>query len=282
MLKKNNTIECIGEYFLLNSEQKPLHQFNNKLLSQGKSIYEVFRIYNGIPLFFNEHIERLINSLKASKIKFSIIKDEIIHDTKKLIRINNILDGNIKLVINKRTESDNIILYFDHHKYPTPEDYTNGIKLGLLDAERKNPNIKYINLRLRTNVKTKMSVKGYFELLLVKGHSYITEGSRSNVFFIKGNNIYTPPLQFVLPGITREKVIEDCNSLDFNVIQTEINADELMYFESAFITGTSPKILAVKSINNINYNVNNWIVKAIARRYDEMIESDLNQMKKKW
>ena len=279
---KNNSYECIGEYFLLNSEPKPIQEFNHKFLSQGKSIYEVYRIYNGIPLFFKEHFQRLSDSTKASKIALSISRDDLKNETKKLIEINNILDANIKLVLNKNKESENIILYFDNSKYPTEEDYRNGIKLGLFDAERKYPNIKYINHKLRTNTTTKMSIKGYFELLLVKDRNHITEGSRSNVFFIKGDKIFTPPLQYVLPGITRDKVIEACQSLGLEIIQKIINVSDLIYFESGFITGTSPKVLPIKSIDNITYNINSNIIKAIANRYDEMIITDLGQMEKEW
>ena len=282
MPKINDSTECIGDYFLVNSAPKPARQFNIKYLTEENSIYEVFRIHDGIPLFFQEHIERLLNSLNASNLKFDISKTTIIEDTKKLISINSFKEANIKLLLNISDESSNFVLYFDNAKLPTADDCKLGIKVGLYDAERIAPNIKYINMELRSNANSEMSTSGLYELLLVKDHKYITEGSRSNVFFIKGDKVFTPPLQYVLPGITRDKVIQDCHDLKYELIEQEITIKELSNFDSGFITGTSPKVLAIRSIDEINYKVNNSVCNAIAKRYDEIVDADLLQMYNKW
>ena len=59
--------ECFGKKFILNGELQPSDQFDNSLVYEGDSIYEVIRMVKGNPVFFYDHMERLESSVKIQK-----------------------------------------------------------------------------------------------------------------------------------------------------------------------------------------------------------------------
>jgi branched-chain amino acid aminotransferase len=82
----------------------------------------------------------------------------------------------------------------------------------------------------------------------------ITEGSRSNVFFVAGNKVFTSPDECVLKGITRDYVIQVIEKEGMQVDKTLVNTADLGHIEGVFITGTSIKALPVSMIDNITYS----------------------------
>ncbi len=67
--------------------------------------------------------------------------------------------------------------------------------------------------------------------------------------------------------------------LNIQAKEREVNLKELQPFESAFITGTSPKILPVLKIDGFKFNPQNEIVRQLMKKYDELIEGYLNRPK---
>ena len=111
---------------------------------------------------------------------------------------------------NKQPE---LFIFFIPYLYPAPDMYRVGVEILSLNEVRNQPNAKITNLSLRTLADKIISDKNVYEVLLVNQEGFITEGSRSNIFFIKDKVVFTPPTSIVLPGITREKVLEICNNL---------------------------------------------------------------------
>ena len=110
-------------------------------------------------------------------------------------------------------------------------------------------------------------------MLLVNDRGMITEGSKSNAFFVKNNAIYTAPGDAVLKGITRKYVFEACNNAGFDVKEQFIAADELKDISGAFLSGTSIKVLPISTIDGRTYNSSaNPVVSAVRREYDKLLE----------
>jgi branched-chain amino acid aminotransferase len=76
------------------------------------------------------------------------------------------------------------------------------------------------------------------------------------VFFIKNNQLITAPDQLVLSGITREKTIEIAKGLGIEILFRAVHCSELASFDACFITGTSPELLQVSSINKLTFTLN--------------------------
>ena len=112
-----------------------------------------------------------------------------------------------------------------------------------------------------------------YEVILVDRKGQITEGSRSNVFFIKNGELYTSPLKQVLPGVTRDKIIEIVKGKGIAVHEDPIPASSVADFDAAFISGTSPKVLPIASLGDVTYDVNDPLLRHLMDWYDEAFVS---------
>jgi len=108
---------------------------------------------------------------------------------------------------------------------------------------------------------------------LVDRDGMITEGSRSNVFFVKGDVFYTAPASMVLEGITRQKVIECLTKLAFPVVEQAVKGNEIDKFDAAFLTGTSPKVLPVSAVGKQMFDVRNNAILKLMDIYNQMIQN---------
>lgn len=266
--------EFAGIFFLNNGKIESIEDFDKYCQNIKFEVYEVIRIIKGVPLFYEDHFARMTRSLKLLTNHFNINISEFEVQLKLLAEKNNILNGNVKISIGERTQ--NIVLHFIPHHYPTEDEYLHGIKTGLYNAERINPNVKAHLVELRKNVNKYLNDTGLFEVFYVNRNNEITEGSRSNVFFIRDGKVYTCVPDKVLLGITRQKVIDCIKKTGIPIIETNILKDEISSFDSVFLTGTSPKILPVASIDNLVFSCKNETMTKLRFEYDKMIEQYIN------
>lgn len=272
--------ENLRKYFILNGGVEEDVYFDDNLITRGKSLYEVIRIIDGYPLFLKRHMERLKNSARVTDLKLWINEEEIKNYIFKLIEVNKVTIGNIKLIFNYYDGESNFLCYFIKHNYPDKQCYETGVKTILYHGERNNPNAKVINMDFRHNVDRKIKEASAYEAILVDNNGFITEGSRSNIFMIKGHKVYTAPLKAVLPGTRRDVIISLCKKLSYEVIEKEIHYENIADYDALFISGTSPKVLPISAVDNKDYNSsNNAVVKNIMKAYDEEAEKDIEKIK---
>ncbi|RLD44635.1 MAG: aminotransferase class IV [Bacteroidetes bacterium] len=243
------------EYYSLNGKLMPIDGFPKEIVRSSGLVYEVLKYDKGEYLYFKEHLQRLQNSLRLiGKQKIDISKIE--NNAIKLAIANKLTLGNLKIVVDFKSSLQSIYLFFIPHRYPTGKQYKEGVSLKLQYAERSEPNAKVANWDVRGSANKLIDDNEIYETLLVNNKDEITEGSRSNVFFIKENIFYTASKDKILPGVTRQKVIELLNAKKLQLIYKCIKVDELSDYDHCFITGTSPGILAICRIEEINFSTN--------------------------
>ena len=252
-------------YYILNGELNPVAEFVPAENDGG--IYEVVRVERGVPLFIGEHLQRFFSSVKMARKISLYSKFEIIAFVKKLIAKNGVEAGNI--LISCR---ESLKIFFVAHRYPTEKMVEEGVVCGVLNAERVNPNAKVLQTSVRQKADKLISENNYYEVLLVDNSGRITEGSRSNVFFVKGNEIITSPGNNVLLGVTRKNAILLAQEAGYFFFEEEIEFEKLSDFDAVFITGTSPKILPVKQVDNFLFDPQNKIVRFLIDGYNQLID----------
>jgi branched-chain amino acid aminotransferase len=269
--------EYTGLYYSENTFLKDIALLDTERFSSGVTLYEVIRIHDSICLFLEDHLQRLRESVHLSGFTCAIDLPRVHSILAELIRKNAFHLGNIKLVLHfPASEPPCLYAYFIPHAYPTPLMYAEGIETALFRAIRSNPNVKRILPEIREKVTHFIRSENLYEVLLVKKDS-ITEGSRSNVFFVKGEVVCTPPGNQVLKGITRKKVIELCNKLNYKLFEVSISTNQLTEMEAAFLTGTSPKILGIRKIGSLNFTVKHPIITSLTEAYDDLIANYIQQ-----
>ena len=146
------------------------------------------------------------------------------------------------------------LTYFIQQDTPPRGAYHKGIHTILFSAERKNPHIKAIQTSYRDQATTVRNSADAFEALLVDDKGYIPEGTRSNFFYIIDNQVFTPPSDSVLLGVTRQHVMSICSEIGIVIKQRKLHQKELKQLEGAFITGTSIDVLPVRSIEDVKFD----------------------------
>jgi branched-chain amino acid aminotransferase len=247
--------ECFGEKFILNGEMQQAELFDNSLVYDGDSVYEVIRMSKGNPAFFNDHMERLSSSVKLQGKEMLVSIEVLRRSIIELARSERKREMNLKIVFNYNKGLENFLVYFIEPMYPSTEQYKNGVKGILFHAERKMPESKLINHRLRSDIYHKLILDGAYEALLVNEKNVITEGSRSNIFFVKGNLLVTTPDNLILSGITRKHILQICQREKIRVEFKSISVEDLSSYESVFMTGTSPVVLPFCCIENKYFDV---------------------------
>jgi len=204
----------------------------------------------------------------------STIKKTILN----LIEINNIISGPVKLIFG--LDKPNFFLaFFMRPHLPKDEEYIKGVKTVLLNEERDNPNVKIWNQDLREKSILLLQETGAYEAILVNENRNITEASRSNIFFIKKNNLYTTPGSLVLPGITRKKVLEACDRLNIEVQYENIDVKNLENYDSCFLTGTARKIVPIRKIEEIGFDAGNKLLLQISEEFDSLVSEYIQKNK---
>lgn len=252
---------------------------NNKLVSKEEmeellkkdsaKIYEVIRVVEGRPVFLREHFDRMNESIRLSGLKGVLDYEYYKRSAEMLISANNLLNCNIR-VSYYFTHEDVLLFYFIESHYPSKKQFQEGVDTVTVKMHRKNPNVKAFEKNFKEKVQKVIDETGSFEAILVNDDNTVSEGSKSNIFFVKKNKIITSPDEAVLLGVTRSKVIEVCMMNNVEVEKRTVHFDELNSFDAAFITGTSNDVLPIRKIDEKLYNsAGNDVVRKVSRLYLE-------------
>ncbi len=247
---------------------------------QEPLIYEVIRVIHGKPLFYQDHMSRLKTSAELLDQSIEWIDESIEAGVRTLISTLEMDSDNIKIVIGNWGEEaqPSWLVFGVKGFYPPEEWYEAGVKTTLLHEARHNPQAKVINTSLAERVEKLRATTDYFEALLVDDEDRITEGSRSNVVFVKGNTVIMPRAELALKGITRVKLIQAIIELGIPYKEAEIKIADLPNMEGVFITGTSIDLLPVSEIDEYRYQTSEHpIVKQLLERYRAIMNDSLDQ-----
>src|SRR5207253_2736837 len=107
----------------------------------------------------------------------------------------------------------------------------------------------YMNSQL---IRMEAAVNGYAEGIALDTNGYVSEGSGENIFVVRDGKIFTPPLgASVLPGITRDTVIQLCQDLGIPLVETIVPREMLYIADEVFFSGTAAEITPIRSVDRI-------------------------------
>lgn len=271
-------LDQIGRFFLANGKQKDaavFHEYGNRV-QHTPSIYEVIRVEEGVPLFLEDYLERM--QLSFSKLDLPVPFDakKLVDDVYRLIRINDHKSGPVKLVLGYGA-SPFIIMYLMRPHLPSPEAYQTGVITVTMKEIRKNPNVKSWNQGLRERSIKRLQESGAYEAILVDQDGNITEASRSNVFFIRGETVFTSPVKHVLPGITRKKVLTVCENIEVPVVFEQIPVSKIENYQGCFITGTARRVVPVRTMDEHRFVPDTELFRKISNAFEEYVRNYIRE-----
>ena len=225
------------------------------------SLYEVTTVINGKLIDFNNHMKRLDRSMTELKFKKLLNHLDILIFHRKLIELNNLKEGMIYLQVTRgvadrsfdmpKDEIKPTVLAFTQEKIIIDsESAKNGIKVMTLDDMRwKRCDIKTTQLLYASMAKTEATEKGFDDAWMIR-QGYITEGSSSNAWIIKGKIIMTRHSDnLILSGITRDAIFKCAKDLGYEVVTKNISLQDAQSANEAFITSATACVMPVVKIN---------------------------------
>ena len=271
------TGKILGNRYVVNGLSADISGFVPDM--SADTYYEVVRLIDGKILFLEDHLERLGNSVSGSTIEFPGDK-MIITSLRLLINENPFRAGNIRICLQKTGEGTHSLqCYYIPYIYPDQSMYLNGVKLSVYPHQRPNPGIKKWDDQFRRAVGEFIREQGVYEAILINPENQLTEGSRSNIFFIdQDGKMITVPEKEILPGITRKYVLEIARNNHIRILEKIVTLQELDKMVSAFISGTSPKVLPVKQIDNHYFDANLPLLHLLKDEFEKVVKSHLTKL----
>ena len=270
-----STGKTLGKKYIINGKSADVSGFIPDM--SADIYYEVVRLMDGKLLFLKDHLDRLRLSLAGSAIVYPG-KEAIVKDLSLLLKENSFKQGNIRISLQPSVEhGSDLLCYFIPYVYPDPSMYKEGVRLLTYPYIRSNPGIKKWDDRFRSSVGQYIRDHGVYEAVLLNNDGQITEGSRSNLFFIdQQDSLITVPERLILPGITRKYVFEIAHGHNIPIIERSVSLNTLDSLVSAFISGTSPKVLPVKMLDNYSFDVSHPVLKLLMEQFEQLIQDNLS------
>jgi D-alanine transaminase len=225
------------------------------------SLYEVTTVINGKLIDFNNHMKRLDRSMTELKFKKLLNHLDILIFHRKLIELNNLKEGMIYLQVTRGVADRSfdmpkdkieptVLAFTQEKKIIDSESAKNGIKVMTLDDMRwKRCDIKTTQLLYASMAKTEATEKGFDDAWMLR-EGYVTEGSSSNAWIIKGKIIMTRQSDnLILSGITRDVIFKCAKDLGYEVVTKNITLPDAQSAHEAFITSATACVMPVVKIN---------------------------------
>ena len=238
----------------------------------GSGVFEGARCYDtgrGSACFrLDAHLNRLFDSCKIYRMEPRVTYNDIHRAVMDTIKANEFKACYIRPIIYRGYHTlgvnpfpcpvDTAVLTWEWGAYLGQDALTNGVDVRVSSWSRSAPNTfptlaktsaNYANSSL---IKMEAIAEGYSEGIALDTFGYLSEGSGQNLFVVRNNVLYTPPITAsILPGITRDSVITIAKELGFKV-REEMLPRELLYIaDEAFFAGTAVEITPVKSVDKI-------------------------------
>lgn len=241
-----------GRWIFVNGQQVQAQSDQARPLfipSRDRMYYEVIRVVQGVPLFFEDHLRRLKRSVDNAFFVPETLEDE----SRRLIRENGIDEANLRIVLTLGKR----VVHLAPSYYPDEAIQSEGVLTGLLNWERPDPNMKIIDPEYKKAVAKRFSESGprgaYFEVLLADRDGCLTEGSRTNLFFIRGRTVISAPDNRILLGITRQYVKEAIEAAGLTLQTGLLTLEEVRHkAEAAFLSGSPIDVLPIRAIESVD------------------------------
>jgi branched-chain amino acid aminotransferase len=239
-------------------------------------VFEGIRAYetpNGTAVFrLTDHLKRLENSAKLLGMGLGFSVENLRAACHELIAVNGLPEcylrpiaffGYGELGVSAvGNPVDVVIMSWPWGAYLGEDGIKKGIRAKISSWQRIGPNViphvakatgVYLNSMLAV---TEANRAGYDEAILLTAEGYVADGSGENVFIVKDGVIYTPDLSTsILPGITRDTVIQIAQDLGYRVVEKSLIRSDLYLADEAFMCGTAAEVTPLREVDDVQLGV---------------------------
>ena len=250
----------------------------------GLGAFETIGIEQGTPIFLEKHLKRLERAadflklgnpsergITAGKIR------EYLEEQKALAQVQKEFGSLEHCALKIMLTKENVVYSLRANHY-TPEKYEKGFSLDISEVKRNetSPLVYHKTMNYGDCIleKRNATAAGMDERLFLNTKKQISEGTVSNVFFVRNGVICTPEVSCgLLPGILREYLCET-----EEVEETDIYVQDLKWYQECFVTNSLMGIMPVRQIGGIRFEEDH-VTKELMRKYQDMIGETIGQKK---
>ncbi len=267
----------------------------------GSSVFEGIRAYetvNGTAIFrLTEHMQRLMNSAKIYRMDHKFNRDDFCKAAVDLVSDSGLEACYLRPVIFRGLNEekpafgvnpfpnpvDAYIAAWDWGKYLGEEALEAGVDVCVSSWTRITTNslpavakagANYMNSQL---IKMEALLGGFSEGIALDDRGFVSEGSGENLFVVNNGTLITPPLgASILPGITRDSIVQIAREMDILVQETTVQRAALYLADELFFTGTAAEITPIRSVDRITIGEGKRgeITKILQDRFFEIIRGE--------
>ena len=234
----------------------------------GEGVYETLRTYDRVPFLWDRHMRRLRQSSALMALPVPFDDRQLLSAVEKTMAAHaGLVEAYIRVLLTRgvgeltynpaATPTPTTVIIVKPFPAPPERTFTEGLKLALVTVRRNhplalNPMIKSNNLINNALAMQEALRSGADEALMRNQAGDIVECSQSNFFIVRDGALLTPPLTAgLLPGITREYVMEIAASVGVPAREQRLTPDDLRTAEEAFITGTTREVTPVVRVDDL-------------------------------
>lgn len=270
------------------------------VVNYGSSVFEGIRCYEtskGPAVFrLTEHMQRLVNSAKIYRMQPEFGRDDFSKAAVDLIADSELTSCYLRPIIFRGLDLekpafgvnplnnpiDSYIAAWQWGKYLGEEALETGIDVCVSSWTRITSNslpamakagANYMNSQL---IKMEALLGGFSEGIALDDRGYVSEGSGENLFLVVGGKLITPPLgASILPGITRDSVIQVAREMGIEVIETTVQRAALYLADELFFTGTAAEITPIRAVDRITIGSGRCgeITKALQKEFFKILDA---------
>lgn len=268
------------------------------VIHYGSGVFEGARCYNtpkGSACFrLDTHMKRLIDSAKIYRMEPAFDQAALTEAVMETIRANDFKACYIRPIVYRGYSAlgvnpfpnpiDVAILLWEWGSYLGKDALDNGVDVRISSWARSAPNTfptlaktsaNYANSAL---IKMEAIADGYSEGIALDTFGFLSEGSGQNLFIVRDGTLYTPPVTAsILPGITRNSVIQIAKDLGYKVREEMLPREMLYIADEAFFAGTAVEITPIRTVDKIQVGEGRRgpVTTAVQKAYFDIINGEV-------
>lgn len=258
----------------------------------GYGLFETMRAYSGKIFLLDRHLKRLSESVRMTGMENALADIDLAQACMDTVKVNKLKEARLRLTVTRgeagsfpgREQNVATVLVAASAYTPLPDAaYEKGYK-ALISSFRRDSRsllsiLKSTSYLLSVLARKEAEAVGLDEALLLNEQDAVAEGSISNIFFVKQGELVTPPVASgILPGITREVVIELAAGSKIRAVEADIRVSDISRFDEAFLTNSVLEIMplvAVRDKAGNTYNIGSGrpgdVTRQLMKAYREMV-----------
>lgn len=270
--EKQSIVWFDGEWY---DGSKPIMSSMSQSYMHGSTIFDGARSYNNSIPDLHKHCERLINSSKIFGLNLPVSKEELINLCKEGVKY---FENEAELYIRPSifceegflipdAQSSKLAITIFRAPMPSLEGFT-----AMLSSYRRPHPLSAPTLAkaacLYANTSLALSEaksNGFDNVVMRDGEENIVEFGSANLFIVESERVITPEWnKTFLNGITKQRVISLLKEEGIDVLETKVSVDDLLSANEVFSTGNFGKVLPVRKIDKITYDIGVVCKKALS------------------